>query len=297
MRSPGGVRGLAAACALLLSACGSTERGVGHAVFASPQVDPLALSPDGRELYVANTSSDSVSVVDTQSQRLVAEIAVGLEPASLAVRPDGGQLLVSNHVSDSVAVIDLAPASPSCHRVVQVVQDLDVRGATRFDEPLGIAFASDDKAYVALSSRNQIAVLERRGERWRVRRERIQVRAQEPRALAVQGGRLYALAFESANQTELSNCPGAIDPPQCTFGALRPAGPAVLPDVNIVRDPDAPDRDLFVYDTRDERELAAVPHVGTLLYGLAVDASGHVFVAHTDARNAVNGMQGGRLED
>jgi YVTN family beta-propeller protein len=289
--------GVAAAGVILLAGCGSTEAEGGYAVFASPQVDPIALSPDERELYAVNTPNGTVSVVDTARRRVVAEIDVGLEPASLAVRPDGRQLLVSNHVSDSVAVVDVDPASPHRHRVVQVVQDLDEDGVTRFDEPLGIAFASDEKAYVALSSRNQIAVLERRGERWRVKRARIQVRAQEPRAIAVRDGRLFVLAFESANQTELSNCPTGDQPPQCTFGPLRRIKAGDDAPIHIIRDPDAPDRDLFVYDTKDERELEVVSHLGTLLYGFTVDPAGRVFVAHTDARNAVNGMRGGTLAD
>jgi hypothetical protein len=37
----------------------------GHALFASPQVAPLALSADGRRLYVANTTSNTVGVIDT----------------------------------------------------------------------------------------------------------------------------------------------------------------------------------------------------------------------------------------
>ena len=158
-----------AAAAALAAACSGPEPESGHALFATPQVAPLALSPDGRELYVANTAADTVAVVDTAGRRVVAEIAVGLQPASLAVRPDGLQLVVANHLSDSVAVVDTDPRSATRHRVVQIVQDLGADGVTRFDEPLGMAFASDAKAYVALSSRNQVAVLEREGARWQVR--------------------------------------------------------------------------------------------------------------------------------
>ena len=37
--------------------------------------------------------------------------------------------------------------------------------------------------------------------------------------------------------------------------------------------------------------------VGTLLYGLAVDSTGRVLVAQTEARNTVNGADGGALGD
>jgi DNA-binding beta-propeller fold protein YncE len=58
-----------------------------------------------------------------------------------------------------------------------------------------------------------------------------------------------------------------------------------------------PDRDLFVYNTATDALVTAVPAVGTLLYGLAVDSAGKVFISQTDARNAVNGNDGLELAD
>jgi YVTN family beta-propeller protein len=275
----------------------------GRALFASPQSHPIALGPAGRYLYVANTTDGSVSVVDIARRREVTAVRVGIDPVSLAVRPDGAELWVSNHVSDSVSVIDIRAGSASRFRVVATIQDLDATGATRFDEPVGIAFASATKAYVALSSRNEIAVVDVDGPRYAVRPERIPITAQDPRAITVRDGRLYVAAFESMNRTELSACPES-DPrgaPDCTIhgGQAFQRNPA-MPDFakNIQLDPDAPDRDLFVFDVRDESPVGApVEGVGTLLYGLAVDGQGRVWVAQTDARNAVDGADGQALAD
>jgi len=270
----------------------SPHEPLGRDLFASPQVDPLALSTDGSRLYVANTTSGTVSVIDTASLSvLVPRIRVGIEPSSLALRPDGSELWVSNHVSDSVSVIDTDPASPTYHEVIATIQDLDANGVTRFDEPAGIAFADDTKAYVALSSRDEIAVVDVAGRS--VAPGRLPVTAQDPRALAVQGGRLYALAFESGNQSEISACGSAGAPGnwQCTFAltSLLTAGTDPnLPGtpINVVRDPDVPDRDLFVFDTATDQLVESVPGVGTLLYGMAVSSAGTVHVTNTDARNA-----------
>ena len=49
--------------------------------------------------------------------------------------------------------------------------------------------------------------------------------------------------------------------------------------VDIVRRADVPDRDLFVFDTETDQLLQTVSSLGTLLYGLAVDSGGRVFVA------------------
>jgi len=62
--------------------------------------------------------------------------------------------------------------------------------------------------------------------------------------------------------------------------------------VDIVRNPQVPDRDLYVFDTADDQLIEIVNMLGTLLYGLAIDSKGRVFIAQTDARNDVNGRAG-----
>jgi YVTN family beta-propeller protein len=189
----------------------SPHEPVGRQLYASPQVNPIALSPDGSRLYVANTTSDTVSIIDTATNTVIETRQVGLEPVSVAVRPDGNEVWVSNHVSDSVSVLDTNATSPTLHHVIATIQFLGGAGDTIFDEPVGIAFASNTKAYVALSSRNSIAVVD---VATRSVSKFVPITAQEPRAIAVRNGRLYVAAFESSNQTERSACPfEPFDPP------------------------------------------------------------------------------------
>jgi len=268
--------------------------------FASPNADPIARSPILGELYVANTPGDTLDVVDTGAGQVTARIAVGIDPVSVAVRPDGKEVWVSNHLSDTVSVVDVDPASPTRHQVVATVTAWSDDGwVTDFDEPVGIAFASNAKAYVALSSRNRIAVVD---VATRAVTKQVQVKAQEPRAITVRGSRLYVIPFESGNTTELSGCFTLTDP-GCTFSILDLASNSndVILTRNmvadIVRRPGTPDRDLFVYDTADESTVAEVSGLGTLLYGLAVDSTGKVFVALTEARNDANGGMGTQGHD
>ena len=219
---------------------------------------------------------------------------MGIDPVTLAVRPDGREVWVSNHVSDSVSVIDVAPVSPTYLQVVATIQEFDPRTkATRFDEPCGIAFASNSKAYVALSSENEIAVIDVAS---RKVQKRLKVTAQDPRAIVVLGDRLYVLPFESNNKTQLSGG-SKIDGKLVTFDAHEHsvANNNVLSldhVTDIVKHPRVPDRDLFVFDTKTDRLLHSVETLGTLLYGLAVDSEGTVFIAQTDARNDANGRAG-----
>ena len=275
---------------------------VGKDQFTSPQANPLALSPDGTRLYVANTTSNGISVIDTTTNtKLVTNLRVGIDPVSVAVRPDGLEVWVSNHVSDSVSIIDTDDTSPTFHQIIATIQRFNGAGATLFDEPVGIAFASNAKAYVALSSRNEIAVIDV-ATRAVQPAQTISIPSQEPRAIAVRDGLLFVTAFESFNQSELSICPNsAINPPQCTmdqqdladFVTTSPNVPGS--DTRIVIDPDVPDRDLYVFSTVDESEFDVVSGVGTLLYGVAVDSDGDVFITQTEARNEVNGEDGENL--
>jgi len=150
--------------ALLLAALAAGEEqtrngaatNVGYYNYESPHSNPIAALPDGSLIYVANTPADTVDVVDAASGAVVARVHVGIDPVGIAVRPDGREVWVSNHVSDSISVIDAATRSRTRHQVLATIQDFDAATrSTRFDEPVGIAFASNLKAYVALSSLDQ----------------------------------------------------------------------------------------------------------------------------------------------
>jgi len=269
----------------------------GFQSFTSPQANPIVLSSDRAFVYVANTTSHSVSFLRTSDFKVVRTVATGLEPVSLAVRPDGLELWASNHVSDSVSVIDTQTGSASYGQVVDTIQALDANGVTQLDEPVGIAFASNAKAYVALSSRNRIAVVD---VATRAITKFIEITAQEPRAIAVRNGRLYVAAFESGNKSQLSAC-GTISPsPPCTLGLQELTQFATNPNLpletkNIISLANIPDRDLFVFSTTNEALLFTASGVGTLLYGLVVAANDQVYVSETDARNLANGAHGQTL--
>lgn len=266
----------------------------GRVALMSPQFRPIVVS--GGLVYAANTPHGTVDILDPQTRQTVRRVAVGIEPVGLAVRPDGRELWVANHVSDSLSIIDLAVDSPTRWVVIDTLQDIDAKTkATRFDEPVGIAFASNEKAYVSLSSENEIAVIDVPS---RMVAKRLKIPAQDPRAMAVRGDRLYVLPFESNNQTQLSGGKKSdIDGNLVTFDiwehSIRHNNVLSIGHViDIVKHPQVPDRDLFVFDTANDTLVETVSSLGTLLYGVAVDSQGQVFVAQTDARNHVNGRAG-----
>jgi YVTN family beta-propeller protein len=79
----------------------------------------MALSPQGKFLYVANANSDTVSVIDTAGDRVVetipcrpeARLPFGSGSNALALSPDAGTLYVANGTNNCVAVVRLARGS------------------------------------------------------------------------------------------------------------------------------------------------------------------------------------------
>lgn len=79
------------------------------------QPNKVLLSPDQNKLYVANGNNDSISVIDTNSNRVVQTISLsrpgekykGANPNSLALNSDGQTLYVTLGGENAVAVVDL----------------------------------------------------------------------------------------------------------------------------------------------------------------------------------------------
>ncbi|MCX5768935.1 MAG: bifunctional YncE family protein/alkaline phosphatase family protein [Candidatus Hydrogenedentes bacterium] len=76
----------------------------------------MALSPDGGRLYVANANSDTVSVIDTRSNKVARTFDVkpsprlpfGSAPNALELSRDGGTLYVANGGNNLLALLDAA---------------------------------------------------------------------------------------------------------------------------------------------------------------------------------------------
>jgi YVTN family beta-propeller protein len=75
----------------------------------------LALSKDGRVLYVANANSDTVSVIDTDAMRVLDSVSVrpdpslpfGSQPNALALGKDGDVLYVANAGNNALALLSV----------------------------------------------------------------------------------------------------------------------------------------------------------------------------------------------
>ncbi len=108
----------------------------------------LAVTPDGKEVWVACEASASVVIVDAATRMKVSEVAVGGQPNDVCFTPDGRKAFVSNRLDDNVSVVDVATR--------QVAGTIEVG-----DEPHGVLVDRQGKnLYVLNTSIDNISVID-----------------------------------------------------------------------------------------------------------------------------------------
>jgi YVTN family beta-propeller protein len=108
----------------------------------------IAISPDGREVWVGHNEDGGVSIIDTATNRVKETIQVGGMPIRLQFTPDGKRVLVSNPRGGELVVLDAATR--------KAIKRLPV-GQT----PVGIVVTPDGKrAFVATTAANRVAVID-----------------------------------------------------------------------------------------------------------------------------------------
>ena len=73
----------------------------------------ITIIPDGSKVFVANSSDNTVSVINTSTNLVTATIAVDSLPDGLAPSPDGTKIYVSNRFANTVSVINTTTNSVS----------------------------------------------------------------------------------------------------------------------------------------------------------------------------------------
>ena len=109
---------------------------VGTPIPVGASSNGVAVTPDGTKVYLSHSAVDTVSVIATASNTVVATIPVGMIPQGVAVTQDGANVYVANSNSHTVSVIDTST------NTVKSTIDLG-------PYPYGVAIAPDGtKVYV-----------------------------------------------------------------------------------------------------------------------------------------------------
>jgi YVTN family beta-propeller protein len=102
----------------------------------------VAVNPAGTRVYVAGQNTNTVSVIDTDSNSVIATVPVGATPDGVVVNPAGTRVYVTDG-DGNVSVIDTDSSSPTVNTVIATV--LGVGGGLR-----GVAVNPDGtRVYVA----------------------------------------------------------------------------------------------------------------------------------------------------
>src|SRR5664279_1586800 len=108
----------------------------------------LAVSADGKNLWVARILLNDLVRIDLVSRAITAAVPVGVHPYRPILSRDGRLLAVANWGASSVSLLDAASAA-----VVATVKTLD--------HPSDLAFSPDGKTlFVAQSNRNAVAAVD-----------------------------------------------------------------------------------------------------------------------------------------
>jgi YVTN family beta-propeller protein len=91
----------------------ATNMVIGSPIMVGADPQGVAVTPDGRAVYVANKGSNTTSVIDTGTNLVIATVSVGANPVGVAVTLNGSKVYVTNQglpntVPSTVSVIDTA---------------------------------------------------------------------------------------------------------------------------------------------------------------------------------------------
>jgi serine/threonine-protein kinase len=238
----------------------------------------VVLSPDGRRIYVTNSHSNSVSVIDTDSKTLTATIPVGQKPRSVAFTPDGRRIYVTNNDSNSVSVIDTA--SNTVTTTIPVGAD-----------PSDVAVTPDGRrAYVTNSHSNSVSVIDTANNTVTVTIPAFQTPAGV--GVSPDGRRVYVSNYFDSNRSDPTNSVSVIDTASNTVAGTIPVGfgpenLAFAPDGRHAYVANSNSNSVSVIDTASNTVTATVP-VGRTPVSVVISPDGQrAYVTNYDSKSVL----------
>jgi YVTN family beta-propeller protein len=217
--------------------------------------------------YITNAGSNSVSVIDTSTNSVVATIAVGNYPVGLAVDPMGTLVYVANVDGRSLSFIDARAR-------------WNFMSSEYLDKPAGIAAHPDrTRVYMAMHTSGEILVLDLSASSSTA----INV-GPSPFDVAIDraGLRVYVTGSTSNRFTVIDAGTNSVI---ATLPLDSPAGLAVHPSGTLVYVGNASTNTVTVIDAADLSVVATIP-VGRAPAGLVCSQDGtRVYVANAESNN------------
>jgi len=218
--------------------------------------EQLAVSADGKRLFVASEDTGQAIVLDAVDGKVLAKLAVGGEPEGVTLSPDGRHVYVSSEEDHHVAVIEVASN--------RIVATLEVGQRPRFTE------FSDDGAQAFVSGENDgtITVIDARALKV-LRTIKLQGALTRPVGMVVShdGKRLYTVTGRGKNLLELDIASGRVL--RTVDVGPRPWGVALSPKGEVLYTANGNSNDVSVVDAATFKVLSRIP-VGDSPWGAIV---------------------------
>lgn len=242
-------------------------------VLLLPSISYTQAPPSGPFAYVTNQSADTVSVIDTPTNSVVATIALPpplsctsecstRQPAGLAVTPDGKFVYVANQGNGTVSVIDTSNNN-TVSATIQMPCDCFP------NSPVGVAITPDGKRAYVTNQGGAVHVID-------ISTNTVTKTiylGNNPTAIAISGSTAY-YTFGTNSVGRISTTTNAVIPPTITVGS-NPTGVAVTPDGTLLYVTNNGDSTVSVVSTATLLPVPGSPvSVGSGPFSVAITPNG-----------------------
>lgn len=241
----------------------------------------LDLDADGALAYVANSGSNTVSILDLKSRRQIGVAGAGEAPGLARISPDGKSLIVTNRIGNSISILG-QHGNPGSWRARKVIEGCP--GATD-----AVVLPDSSKVFVACSSGHQLMViaLARPADAANLGQTPAHDDALEALldvghspvhlALKPDGGEIFVSNFDSDSISEVET--RTDDVSGAYLMGSHPVHSMVSADNSLLYVSNFRSQELSVYSIDDGKRLGPSIHVGDGPDALAFSANGHLLFA------------------
>ncbi len=218
--------------------------------------EQLAVSADGKRLYIASEDTGQGIVIDAVTGKTIASLPVGGEPEGVTLSPNGRFVYMSSEEDHRISVIDTATN--------KVVGAFEVGQRPRFTE------FSDDGAMAFVSAENDGSITVADAKTHKVLRViKLEGALTRPVGMAIShdGKKLYTVTGRGKNLLSVDIATGKV------LGSVevgqRPWGVALSPDGKTLFTANGSSNDVSVVDALSMKLVSRIP-VGDSPWGLVV---------------------------
>jgi YVTN family beta-propeller protein len=231
------------------------SRNVAKRIKVGSDPEQLAVSPDGKKLYVSNEDVGTASVVDIGSGKVQHIIPVSREPEGVGIRPDGKVFYVTCETEGEIYAIDTTSFEVAAH--------FNVGG-----RPRSAAFLADSsRAFIPSESSGQLHLVD--AVNHKLLKTESLPKGCRPMCVKVSpdGKKLYASTGRAGTICVADTA--TLQLLSTIKAGARPWGIDISPDGTVLYAANGPSDDVSVIDLKTEKELAKVK-AGSSPWGVAI---------------------------